>query len=162
LSLLCGVLPVDNALVRLLDRRSHVTLVLLGGAVALGGAGALLGPAQAAAGVLAGPFIALAGAVVVQVFTTADPAGLAGAGRHREALWLIDREMPGLRVLAKIWPAQFRDTLADRLLERSLALHAALRDDEALTAAQEGVAMHRGLAAARLGRPAPGLGPGAD
>ena len=141
---------------RLLDRCQHISLVLLGGAVALGGAGSLLGPGWAVAGVLAGPFIALAVAVAVQVFTTTDPALLV-ADRHREALYLIDQEMPTWRHLARIWPARFLDTLANRLMQRSLALHTALRDGEAVANAEEGVAIYRSLAAARPGKHLPGL-----
>jgi tetratricopeptide (TPR) repeat protein len=146
----------NNVSVRFLDRCEHILLVLLTGTVALGGAGSLLGTGWAVAGVLAGPFIALAAAVLVQVFTTTDPALLA-ADRHREALHLIDREMPGLRLLARVWPGQFRDALANRLLHRSLALHAALRDGEAVANAEEGVAIYRALAANRPAKPVPGL-----
>ena len=139
-----------------LDRREHISLVLLGGAVALGGAGSLLGPWWAVAGVLVGPFVALAVAATVQVFTTTDPALLV-TDRHREALYLIDQEMPAWRQLARIWPGQFRGALASRLMHRSLALHTALRDGEAVASAEEGVAICRSLAAARPGKHLPGL-----
>ncbi|HEY2641423.1 MAG TPA: hypothetical protein VGI66_16260 [Streptosporangiaceae bacterium] len=141
---------------RFLDRREHISLVLLGGAVALGGAGLPLGPGWVVVGVVVGPFIALAAAVIVQVLTTTDP-GVIAPVRHREALVLINREMATVRVMAKIWPGQWRKTLAQRLLDRSMALHAALRNDEALASAEEGVAIYRGLAADRRGKPVPGL-----
>lgn len=130
-----------------MDRREHISLVLLGGAVALGGAGSLLGPWWAVAGVLGGPYVAVAVAATVQVFTTTDPALLL-ADHHREALYLIDQEMPAWRHLSRVWPGQFRGALASRLMHRSLALHTALRDGEAVASAEEGVAIYRSLAAA--------------
>jgi hypothetical protein len=62
---------------------------------------------------------------------------------------MIDQEMPAWRQLARIWPGQFRGALASRLMHRSLALRTALRDGEAVTCAEEGVAIYRSLAAAR-------------
>lgn len=140
-----------------MKRPGGVSLVLLGGAVALGGAGLLLGPAWAVAGVVAGPFIALMAASVVQVFTTPDPADLQRTGRHREALSMIGDQMPAWRLLARIWPGQFREPLALVLMDKSMALLAAHRDGEALAAAEQAVAIYRSLAAARPGKPAPDL-----
>jgi tetratricopeptide (TPR) repeat protein len=65
--------------------------------------------------------------------------------------------MPAWRQLGRIWPGQFRGALASRLMHRSLALHAALRDGEAVASAEEGVAIYRSLAAARPGKHLPGL-----
>ncbi len=140
-----------------LKRPGGAWLVLLGGAVALGGAGLLLGPAWAVAGVVAGPFIALMAASVLQVFTTPDPADLVWRGRHREALSMIGDQTPTWRLLARIWPGQFREPLALVLMDKSMALLAAHRDGEALAAAEQGVAIYRSLATARPGKPAPGL-----
>jgi tetratricopeptide (TPR) repeat protein len=152
----CGV-STDNATVQLLKRPADVTLVLVGGAVVLGGAGWPLGAAWAIAGLAAGPFIALIGASIVQALTTPDPSELLRAGRHREALAAIADELPTWRKLARIWPAQFRDALAQVLMNRSLALLAAHRDGEALAAAEQAVEIFRSLAAARPAKWAPDL-----
>jgi tetratricopeptide (TPR) repeat protein len=131
-----------------------VRLFVGGVSVVLGGAGSLLGPAWAAAGVIAGPFVAVAALAVVQVLTTPDPADLLRAGRHREALPLLEEQMPYWRQLARKWPGQFRGTLAQQLMTRATALSAAHRDGEALAAAEQAVALYRDLAAARPRRPA--------
>jgi tetratricopeptide (TPR) repeat protein len=138
-------------------RAGYVVLAVVGGAVVLGGAGALLGPAWAAAGLVAGPFLALAAIAVVQGLATPDPADLLQAGGHREALRLVDEQLPAWRTAARIWPGQFRDALATQLMNRSEALLAAHRDAEALAAAEQGVAIFRSLAAARPGKPSPDL-----
>jgi len=138
-------------------RPGYVVLAVVGGAVALGGAGALLGPAWAAAGLVAGPFLALAAAAAVQGLAAPDPADLLQAGGHREALRLVDGQLPAWRTAARIWPGQFRDALATQLMNRSEALLAAHRDGEALAAAEQGVAIFRSLAAARPGKPSPDL-----
>jgi tetratricopeptide (TPR) repeat protein len=138
-------------------RAGYVVLAVVGGAVILGGAGALLGPAWAAAGLVAGPFLALAAIAVVQGLAAPDPADLLRAGRHREGLRLVDEQLPAWRTAARIWPGRFRDALATQLMNRSEALLAAHRDGEALAAAEQGVAIFRSLAAARPGKPSPDL-----
>ncbi len=65
--------------------------------------------------------------------------------------------MPAWRLAARIWPGQFRDALAVQLMNKSMALLAAHREGEALAAAEQGVAIFRSLAAARPGKPSPGL-----
>ena len=75
-------------------------MAVVGGAAVLGGAGALLGPAWAAAGLVAGPFLALAAAAVVQGFAAPDPADLLQAGEHREALRLVDEQPRSSRIVA--------------------------------------------------------------
>lgn len=140
-----------------LKRPADVVLVVLGGAVVLGRLGALLGTGWAVAGVALGPFVSLAAASVVQVCTTPDPSELLQAGRHREALSVIAEEMPTLRLLARLWPSQFQDALAHRLMDKSMALLEAHRDGEALAAAEQSVTIYRRLAAARPGGPQPEL-----
>jgi tetratricopeptide (TPR) repeat protein len=146
----------DNARVKpvKLKRPGLVRLIVVGVTVVLGGAGALLGPAWVAAGVAAGPFVALAALAVVQVLTTSDPADLLQAGRHREALPLLEEQMPYWRQLARKWPGQFRSTLAQQLMNKATALGKAHRDGEALAAAEQAVEIYRDLAVARPRRPA--------
>jgi tetratricopeptide (TPR) repeat protein len=139
-----------------LNRPEQVFLVLAGGAAVAGAAGLMLGLWWAVAGVLAGPCIALIAAAIVETLTTPDP-GLMPAHQHREALRLMDRSMASNRVLARIWPGQFQDVLAERLLSRSLALCSAMRYGEAMAAAEEGVEIYRNLAAANPAKTAPGL-----
>jgi hypothetical protein len=69
--------------------------------------------------------------------------------------------MPDYRLAVRIWPGQFQDGLACQLLIRSMALYAALGNREALVAGEEGVAIYRGLAAARPAKAA-GAGRRAD
>lgn len=137
--------------------RRRVRLAGAGGAVLLGGAGALLGPVWAVAGLVTGLFAALVIYGVVQTFRTPDPAGLLEAGRHREALRAVDEMTPGARRMARMWPGQFREYQAHLLVDKSLALLAAFRVGEAVAAAEQGVASYRSLAAARPARPMPGL-----
>lgn len=139
-----------------LNRPEQVLPLLAGGAVVAGAAGALLGPWWAVAGFVVGPCLALIGAAIVETFTTTDP-GLMPAEQHREALRLMDRSMASNRALARIWPSQFQDALADRLLYRSLALCSAMRYPEAVAAAEEGVETYRNLAAAKPAKAVPGL-----
>jgi hypothetical protein len=61
------------------------------------------------------------------------------------------------RTLARIWPSQFRDSLANRLMVQSLALQAVNRDEEALWTADEAVAIYQDLAAGRPGKYGPDL-----
>jgi tetratricopeptide (TPR) repeat protein len=140
-----------------LKRPADVMLVLVSGAVVLGGAGVPLGRAWIIAGVVAGPFVALVAASVVQGLTTPDPSELLQAGRHREALRVIADDLWAWRKMARIWPGQFREALAQVLMTRSLALLAAHRDGEALAAAEQAVEIFRSLAADRPAKWAPGL-----
>jgi tetratricopeptide (TPR) repeat protein len=134
-----------------------VALAVAGGVVVLGGAGALFGLVWAAAGVAAGPFVALAAVAVVQGLATPDPANLLSAGGHREALRLVEEQLPAWRLAARLWPGPFRDALAVQLMNRSMALSAAHRHGEALAAAEQSVAISRSLAGARPRKRSPGL-----
>jgi len=57
--------------------------------------------------------------------------------------------MPSWRTAARIWPGQFRDALAIRLMDQAFALHECGRDAEAAAVAGEAVLTYRELAAAR-------------
>jgi hypothetical protein len=70
--------------------------------------------------------------------------------------------MASWRTLARIWPGQFRETLADQLVSQSSALQAVHRDTEALRPAEEAVAIYQGLAAERPAKFAPGLAEALD
>jgi hypothetical protein len=129
--------------------RGRGLLVAGGAAIALGAAGWLLGPGWAAAGVVAGPVAALVIATAWQVHATTRAADLLQTGRADEALWRLDQELPSWRTLARIWPGQFRDVLASRLVDQSFALHKCGRDAEAAAAAGEALLVFRELAAAR-------------
>jgi hypothetical protein len=133
--------------------RGKLIAILAVGAVACGAvAWQLLGPQWTVAGVLAGPVIAVAGLVVVRSFTTPDAATLLRHEKPAEAIAQLSGELPGLRTLARIWPGQFRDALASRLVLQSGALQAAHRDEEALRTVEEAVAIYQDLAAGRPGK----------
>lgn len=138
-----------------MKRPGYVVLVVVAGTAALGGAGLLLGPVWAAVGVVAGPFLALVVAAFVQGLAAPDPMDLVRAGRHREALRLVEEQIPGFRLAARIWPGQFRDALAVELMNKSMALLAAYREGEALAVVEQAAAICRSLAAARPGKPEP-------
>jgi len=70
---------------------------------------------------------------------------------------MLYSEMTSWRRLARGWPGQFRETLADQLLLRSMALHKALRDEDEVVSAEEAVGINRDLAAVKPGKFAPGL-----
>jgi hypothetical protein len=120
-----------------------------GAAITLGAAGWLLGPGWAAAGVVASPVAALVIASAWQAHARTSAADLLQMGRAGEALSRLDRELPSWRTLARIWPGQFRDVLASRLVDQSFALQGCGRDAEAAAAAGEAVLAFRELAAAR-------------
>jgi hypothetical protein len=147
----------DNSGVKWLTRPHAVWLAMLSGAAIGAGVGRLAGPAWAVAGVVCGPVIVLVSAAVVHASTTPDPANLLHAGQHREALSEISRTLPEWRRLARVWPGQFQDALANVLMTKSMALLAAHKQDEALAAAEQGVAIYRALAQARPGKQTAGL-----
>lgn len=141
----------------MLTRPHSVWLALIAGAAIGAGIGMLVGPAWAVTGVVCGPVIALFAESVVHASTTPDPANLLHAGQHREALAEISRTLPDWRRMARVWPGQFQDALANVLMTKSMALLAAHRQDEALVAAEEGVAIYRALAQARPRKQTAGL-----
>jgi len=129
--------------------RARGLLVAGGAAIALGGAGWLLGPGWAAAGVVAGPVAALVIVAAWRVHTGTSAWHLLQLGRVDEALSNLDEEIPALRTLARIWPSQFRQDLASRRVDQAIALSKCGRDAEAAAMAAEAVVAFRELAAAR-------------
>jgi tetratricopeptide (TPR) repeat protein len=101
--------------------------------------------------------VGLAAVAVVRGLTTPDPADLLQARGHREALRLVEEQLPAWRLAARLWPGQFRDALAVQLMNKSMALRAAHRHGEALAAAEQSVTIFRSLAATRPGQPSSGL-----
>ena len=138
--------------------RGKLTVALAAWAVAFGAAAwLLLGPVWAIAGVLVGTLVGLILLAVVLVYTTTDAAILLRNDKPDEAIAQLGREMANWRTLARIWPSQFRDALASRLIVQSGALQAVNRDDEALRTADEAVAIYQDLAAERPGKYGPDL-----
>jgi hypothetical protein len=140
--------------------RGKLAVALAAGAVALGAAAWLLfGPVWIIAGALAG--LLVGALVLVGIYTLAhtDAAALrshdrpGGAG----AIAQLHYEMSSWRVLARIWPSQFRNALANQLIVQSGALQAVHRDEEALRTAGEAVAIYQDLAASRPGKYGPDL-----
>ena len=143
--------------------RGKLLVILIAGSVAFGAAAWLLfGPVWTIAGALLGPLIAFVIFSVVYVFTKADAATLLSNDRPDEAIALLRNEMASWRTLARIWPSQFRDALANRLIVQSGALQALNRDEEALRTADEAVAIYQDLAAERPGKYGPDLADALD
>jgi hypothetical protein len=143
--------------------RGKLSALFAVGAVAFGAAAwMLLGRWWAIAGVLAGPAIVFSGVVLILMFTMPDAATMLHNGPPAEAAAQLSGEMPGWRTLARIWPGQFRDALASRLIVKSGALQAAHLDDEALQTANEAVAIYQDLAAERPGKYGPDLADALD
>jgi len=99
--------------------------------------------------VAGGAAVALVITAIWRTYTRTSAAELLRAGRADEALSMLERELPSWRILARIWPGQFRDALASALVDHSLALRKCGRDTEAAAAAGEAVLAFRQLAAAR-------------
>jgi tetratricopeptide (TPR) repeat protein len=138
--------------------RGKLTAILAVGAVASGAAAwLLLGPVWTIAGALVGLVITIVVVATVLVYTTPDAATLLKNDQPGQAIARLGSEMPNWRTLARIWPSQFRDALASRLLVQSGALQAMNRDDEALRTADEAVAIYQDLAAERPGKYGPDL-----
>ena len=137
--------------------RGKLIAALAVSAVAFGAvAWLLLGPVWTIAGVLVGPLVGLIVLAVVRV-SASDAAILLRDDKPDEAIAQLHRELASWRTLARIWPSQFRDALASRLILQSGALQAVNRDDEALRTADEAVAIYQDLAAERPGKYGPDL-----
>jgi tetratricopeptide (TPR) repeat protein len=121
----------------------------------------LLGPVWTIAGVLVGPLVGLTVLTVVRV-STSDAAILLRDAKPNEAIAQLHRQVASWRTLARIWPSQFRDVLASRLIVQSGALQAVNRDEEALRTADEAVAIYQDLAAERPGKYGPDLADALD
>jgi hypothetical protein len=142
--------------------RGKVMVACAAGAAAFGTAAwLLLGPVWAIAGVLIGLPAGTLVLAVVHVLATAGAAPL-GGDQPGEAMAQFHHEMASWRALARIWPSQFRDALANRLIAQSGALQAVHRDEEALRTASEAVAIYQDLAAERPGRYGPDLADALD
>jgi hypothetical protein len=136
--------------------RGKLMVACAAGAAAFGAAAwLLLGPVWAIAGVIIGSAMSVIVMAVVHVLATADAATLLRNDQLRH-------EMAGWRALARIWPSQFRDALANRLIVQSGALQAVHRDEEALRIAGEAVAIYQDLAAERPGKYGPDLADALD
>jgi hypothetical protein len=131
----------------------------LGGAAVVGGAAGwlLLGPLWAIAGVVAGLLFALVACVTFVAFTVAGPATHLQNHEPQRALTEISRGLWSLRYLARIWPSQFRKSLADTLLMQAEALRALHLEAQALSPAAEAVAIYQVLAAENPRTFTPGL-----
>jgi hypothetical protein len=143
--------------------RGRLMAILVAGTVAFGAAAwLLLGPVWTIAGVLIGPLITIAVVAGVRMVTMPDAATLLSNDKPDQAIARLRNEMPSWRTLARIWPSQFRDALANRLIVQSGALQAMNRDEEALRTADEAVAIYQDLAAERPGKYAPDLADALD
>jgi hypothetical protein len=143
--------------------RGKLMVAFAAGAVAFGAAAwLLLGPLWAIAGVLAGAVIGAVVLGVAHALANPDAATLLRHDKPDEAIAQLRHEMASWRALARIWPSQFRDALASRLIVQSGALQAVHRDEEALRTASEAVAIYQELAAERPGKYAPDLADALD
>jgi len=143
--------------------RGRLTAIVAAGTVAFGAAAwLLLGPVWTIAGVLVGPFVTVAVLAAVRIFTAPDAATLLHNDKPDEAMARLRNELSSWRALARIWPSQFRDALANRLIVQSSALQAMNRDEEALRIADEAVAIYQDLAAERPGKYGPDLADALD
>ena len=143
--------------------RGKLMVALLAGAAGFGGAAwLLLGPMWTIAGVLVGLLVGTIALAVLYALTNADMATLFRIDKPNEAIAQLAHEMASWRVLARIWPSQFRDALANRLIVQSGALQAVHRDEEALRTADEAVAIYQDLAARRPGKYGPDLADALD
>jgi len=131
----------------------------LGGAAVVGGAAGwiLLGPLWTIAGVVASPLFALVACATFLAFAVAEPATHLQNHEPQRALAEISRGLWSWRYLARIWPSQFRQPLADILLTRAEALRALHLEAQALSPAAEAVAIYQVLAAEKPRKFTPGL-----
>jgi hypothetical protein len=137
--------------------RGKLAVALAAGAVAFGAAAwLLLGPAWIIAGILAGSLVGAFVLTSIYVLANTDAGAVLGHDRPGGAIAQL-HEMSSWRVLARIWPSQFRDALANRLIVQSGALQAVHRDEEALRIAGQAVAIYQDLAASRPGKYGPDL-----
>jgi hypothetical protein len=143
--------------------RGKLAVALVAGAVTFGAAAwLLLGPVWTIAGVLIGPLVGAIVLAVVYALSNPDAAALLSHDKLDEAIAQLHQEMASWRILARIWPSQFRDALASRLIVQSGALQALRRDEEALRTANEAVAIYQDLAASRPGKYGPDLADALD
>ena len=99
---------------------------ILGGAAIVGGAAAwlLLGPPWTIAGVVVGALFALVACSTFLALTMTEPATHLQNHEPHRALTEISQGLWSWRYLARIWPSQFRQPLADTLATQAEALRA--------------------------------------
>jgi hypothetical protein len=150
---------VDNGHMRQPDLTRGQLICFLGGAAVVGGAAGwlLLGPLWTIAGVVAGPPFALVACATFFTFTVTEPATHLQNHEPYRALAEINQGLWSWRHLARIWPSQFRQPLADTLLTQAEALRALHREAQALSPAAEAVAIYQVLAAGKPRKFTPGL-----
>jgi tetratricopeptide (TPR) repeat protein len=116
--------------------------------VALGtGAWLVLGPLWAIAGVVVSSFLPTVALGVSSTYFSPSPVALISNSRPEDALTRLQREEAFSRRMAAAWPSRFRDVLAYNLIVKSDALHALHRYSQALSSADEGVAIYQALTA---------------
>ena len=127
------------------SRRKHIlfwTPAL--GAALLGGAGWLLGPLWAVAGILVGSVAALAVLLVMLERSKPDPALLLRSGRPHDAYRHLQPELAFVRTLVIRRP-MFREILADRLTTMAQVLQALGNEPRALETVTEAAAIYGDL-----------------
>lgn len=132
---------------------------ILGGAAIVGGAAGwlLLGPLWTIAGVVVGALFALMACSTFLALTMTEPATHLQNHEPHRALTEISQGLWSWRYLARIWPSQFRQPLADTLATQAEALRALHREAQALSPAAEAVAIYQVLAAEKPRKFTPGL-----
>lgn len=114
------------------------------GAALLGGAGWLLGPLWAVAGVLVGAVAALAALLIMVGRAKPDPALLLRSGRPQDAYRHLQPELAFVRTLVIRRP-MFREILADRLETMAQVLQALDNEPKALETVTEAVTIYGDL-----------------
>jgi tetratricopeptide (TPR) repeat protein len=127
------------------SRRKHILIWTPAvGAAVLGGAGWLLGPLWAVAGILVGSVAALAFLLIMVERGKPDPALLLRSGRPQEAYQHLQPELAFVRTLVIRRP-MFRDILANRLETMAQVLQALDNEPKALETVTEAVAIYGDL-----------------
>jgi tetratricopeptide (TPR) repeat protein len=114
------------------------------GAALLGGAGWLLGPLWAVAGVLVGAVAALAALLIMVGRAKPDPSLLLRSGRPQDAYRHLQPELAFVRTLVIRRP-MFREILADRLETMAQVLQALDNEPKALETVTEAVTIYGDL-----------------
>jgi tetratricopeptide (TPR) repeat protein len=137
--------------------RKHVRILIpAAGAILLGGAGWLLGPLWAVAGIVAGPVVAVSIALTILALGKPDPVRVLQAGRAQQAHRLITQDLSFARKMARKRP-WFRDLLAANLETMAQVLQALGNEPQALENATEAAAIDTELSVAHPDRYASAL-----
>ncbi len=133
-------------------RRKRIRILIPAASAALlGGAGWLLGPLWALAGILSGPVAATSVLLVIIARGKPDPGRLLQAGRRQEAYHWLEQDLSFARKLAARRP-MFRDVLADKLGTMSQLLEALGDEPRALEVATEAATIYTDLSVKQPGR----------